>query len=205
MLIILRLLLPFLLLFFLCLHPLYDLFFLLAVSEGLQHIDRLYRVIGPVFQRVFHPSVGLSAHIDKEIGPLDLGHVRRTRPVTVQIDAALHQIGYIKFILKLTHQVHHPVILRICRTDDPVLFLPGFRGFFLPICPLCRRKPAARKYKHGQNRHKQQRYHLFFHLSCRSFLFPSWRSQKCRPRSIYPRQFLQYPDRPLLSIVTSKP
>ena len=77
------------------LHTLNGLLRFHGVAQDLQQIDDLHIPIGGVFQSIFHPAVGLAAHIDEEVAVGDLDDVIRCGLVAVQVNTVVQQHGQI--------------------------------------------------------------------------------------------------------------
>ena len=93
------------------LHTLNGLLRFHGVAQDLQQIDDLHIPIGSVFQSIFHPAVGLAAHIDEEVAVGDLDDVIRRGLVAVQVGSALYQQRYLH-ALSIANDLAHPVVFR---------------------------------------------------------------------------------------------
>ena len=89
------------------LHTLYDFLGLGLIPQYFQQVDsHQIRVLG-LLERILHPGVGLSAHIDKEITAGDFDDVIHCGLIAVEIHAAFQQHGGLRLVS--------------CNPPDPVI------------------------------------------------------------------------------------
>ena len=73
--------------FLFCLHPLDGFFDFYGITQHIQQVDDLHILIFDIFQGVFHPSIGLAAHVDEQVAVGDLYKVVSSGLIAVQVNA----------------------------------------------------------------------------------------------------------------------
>ena len=100
------------------LHAFHDLLFLGRISQRFQQIDHHHIRIDGFLQRIRHPGIGFSSHIDKQITGRDLHNILGCWLITVQVDPVVQKHGHLRSGRIFPQNIHHPVILRKDRGDD---------------------------------------------------------------------------------------
>ena len=108
------------------LHTLNGLLRFHGITQHLQQIDDLHIPVGGVFQSVFHPAIGLAAHIDEEVAIGDPDNIIGGGLVAVQVNAAIQQHGDLGVIRLVAKDRPDPIVFGENGRDD--LQFAGFSG-----------------------------------------------------------------------------
>ena len=142
------------------------------ISQNVQKIDHNHVLVHRFFEGIFHPFVGLAAHIDEDITGRDLHDIVRRRLVAVKVHAGVQQHVYFGISGIFAQNVLHPIIDRKDGRDD--LQLVSLR-FFLSAGLL---RPGEQKSAANHNSNNNSKYrNPFFHDNLRLF---------CRQNTVCP-------------------
>lgn len=108
------------------LHALNGLLRFYGVAQHLQQVDDLHIPVGGVFQSVFHPAVGLAAHIDEEVAIGDPDNIICRGLIAVQVNAVIQQHGDLGVIRLVAQDRPDPIVFGEDGRDD--LQFAGFSG-----------------------------------------------------------------------------
>ena len=136
------------------LHTLNGLLRFHGITQHLQQVDDLHVLVGGVFQSVFHPAVGLAAHIDKQVAIGYLDNIIGGGLIAVQVNAVIQQHGDLGVLRLVTQDRPDPIVFGEDGRDD--LQFAGFSGIL--------RLSAAGKDAGQHHKRKQQRSYLFHRL-----------------------------------------
>ena len=136
------------------LHTLNRLLRFHGITQHLQQVDDLHFPVGGVFQSIFHPAVGLAAHIDKQVAIGDFDNIIGGGLIAVQVNAVIQQHGDLGVLRLVTQDRPDPIVCGEDGRDD--LQFTGFSGIL--------RLSAAGKDAGQHHKRKQQRSYLFHRL-----------------------------------------
>ena len=108
------------------LHTLNRLLRFHGITQHLQQVDGLHFPVGGVFQSIFHPAVGLAAHIDEEVAVGDLDNIIGGGLIAVQVNAVIQQHGDLGVICLVAQDRPDPIVCGEDGRDD--LQFAGFSG-----------------------------------------------------------------------------
>ena len=108
------------------LHTLNGLLRFHGITQHLQQIDDLHIPVGGVFQSVFHPAIGLAAHIDEQVAVGDLDNIICRGLIAVQVNAVIQQHGDLGVIRLVAQDRPDPIVCGKDGRDD--LQFAGFSG-----------------------------------------------------------------------------
>ena len=136
------------------LHTLNGLLRFHGITQHLQQVDDLHIPVGGAFQSIFHPAIGLAAHIDKQVAIGDLDNIIGGGLIAVQVNAVIQQHGDLGVLRLVTQDRPDPIVCGEDGRDD--LQFAGFSGIL--------RLSAAGKDAGQHHKRKQQRSYLFHRL-----------------------------------------
>ena len=108
------------------LHALNGLLRFHGITQHLQQIDDLHIPVGGVFQGIFHPAIGLAAHIDEEVAIGDPDNIIGGGLIAVQVNAIIQQHGDLGVIRLVAQDRPDPIVCGKDGRDD--LQFAGFSG-----------------------------------------------------------------------------
>ena len=100
------------------LHTGHGFFCLDGVLQHLQQIDDLHVLVDAVLQGIFHPAVGFTAHINKDVAGGDFNNVVYRGLIAVQVNAVVQQHGHVGIGEFLAENLAYPVVFREDGGDD---------------------------------------------------------------------------------------
>ena len=108
------------------LHTLNGLLRFHGITQHFQQIDDLHISVGGVFQSIFHPAIGLAAHIDKQVAIGDFDNIIGGGLIAVQVNAVIQQHGDLGVIRLVAKDRPDPIVFGENGGDD--LQFAGFSG-----------------------------------------------------------------------------